>query len=114
MKIEEIEFEKTADGLTRIVGETPETVNAVAGRFREIRRTAHSAVETLGKLPKDTPLTPEEKAWLLLHEQTITEYADLRFICDVIKLRRDHHYPPDWWGFYMKSGLVHQIMARIE
>jgi hypothetical protein len=112
MKIEKLEFEQTEDGHTRIAGETPEMVNAVAGRFREIRRSARIAVEILGELPKDAPLTPEEKAWLLLHEQTITEYADLRFICDVIKGRRRLNYPPDWWEFYMKSGLMQRITAR--
>jgi len=78
--------------------------------YRSIRMRAEEAAEKLGKLDPKTPLLPEEIKAL----EEVKVYADLRYACDVMKLRRGHAYPPDWWNKVMASGMYDKIIERIN
>ncbi len=84
--------------------------SATVSYYRSIRLSAHCTAEKLGKLDPKTPLLPEEIRAL----EEVKVYADLRYACDVMKLRRGHAYPPDWWNKVMASGMYDKILERID
>lgn len=78
--------------------------------YRSISASAEDVASMLPPIPKDAPLQPEEMAFLT---DEVSTYADLRFICDVLKFRRRQAYPPDWWEKVMNSGLYDQVQEKI-
>lgn len=75
--------------------ETREEILEQVFAYRLTRSRAQDKASELGNLDPKTPITKQEKEMIL----SCKVYMDLRYCCDVMKLRRKMNYPPDWWQF---------------